>query len=323
MKEAADCGMRGRIGRVSQFIAQPSVIVWLSAAALTVVARFVSKEFLMPRHLLIILRQASGLGILAMGQTIVMFTGGVDLSNGMVVTLVNVVAATMLSGSDDLIVPVIIIALGIGAVVGAANGLIVTKLRISPFVGTLGTYSILRGAAYVYTNGAPKGAVSPFLRFIGNGYVGIVPTTVVAWVGITVIVIVVINNIPFGRYLFAVGSNPRTARLSGVRVHAVTGTAYVLSGIISSAAGLLMLGYIGTGSLSLGDDYNLNSLAAAVLGGTPLTGGAGSLVGSAGGTMFLSVLFSLLRFLGLEFRNQLIVHGAVLIVALFLYSRSK
>ncbi len=299
----------------------PGLIIWLALLLLLLLSWVVAPSFLDPTHLLNVTRQAAGLGIVAIGQTIVLLTGGLDLSVGMTITLVDVVAATILNGKDTLLLPVALLAIGIGMFVGLVNGLLITKLRMPPFVVTLGMYGILRGTAYVYTNGAPKGSMPPTLSLIGNGRIAQIPIQVIIWVVLVVVAALLVRNLPFGRQLYAVGGNARAARLSGVRVDRVVVLAYVLSGLMSALAGLVLAGYIGTGSLSIGNDYNLNSIAAAVLGGTAFTGGVGTIVGSAGGALFLTFVVSLLRFLGLAYRNQLMVQGAILALAIFAYSR--
>lgn len=299
------------------------LMIWFVVAVLILATWIISPSFMKPSHLLNIARQASGLGIVALGQTIVIICGGIDLSNGMVITLVNVIAATILNGKDDLILPVIFITLTIGVLVGAINGILTTKFKIPPFIGTLGMYSILRGIAYVYTNGAPKGSVSPFLRQLGSGYIGPIPTGVIIWLIFVVFGIILVANTPFGRYIYAIGGNKEATRLSGVKTERVIIASYIISGVLSSIAGLILLGYVGTGNLAVGYDYNMNSIASVVIGGTPITGGLGSILGTVGGSFFLAVLISILRFLGLEYRSQLIVQGLVLISAIAIYSSEK
>ncbi len=308
-----------RLGRAVR--GQQASAVWLALVVLVVLARIVSASFLDPRHMLNVVRQASGLGIVAIGQTVVMITGGLDLSNGMVITLVDVVAATTLNGSDHLLLPVLAGCLGIGLLVGLINGLIVTKLRVPPFVVTLGMFSVLKGISYVYTRGAPKGKIPPSLAFVGSGFIGPIPTAVVFWVIISAVCFVVLRRTTLARYLFAVGGNPATARLSGVRVERTVVLAYMASSLLAAIAGFVLAGYIGTGSLSIGDDYNLNSIAASVIGGTSFAGGVGTVLGSVGGSLFLAFLVSFLRFLGLPYSIQLMAQGGTLALAIYIYSR--
>lgn len=313
-------GLKG-IG--NKIASNPSLMIWIVIVIILLLTPLISAGFLDPTHLLNVARKASGLGIVAVGQTFVILTGGLDLSNGMVITLVDVVAATILNGKDTMLVPVIVLCLAIGAMVGLVNGLLITKLKVPPLVGTLGMYGILKGIAYVYTSGAPKGKIPPALRLVGSGFIGPIPIAVFFWIGVTILGVIILRKTLFGRNLYAVGGNRRAARLSGVRVNRVILMAYVSSSLLAAIAGLVLAGYIGTGSLGLGDGYNLNSIAAVVVGGTAFSGGVGTVIGSAGGSLFLAIVFSLLRFLGLSYSNQLVVQGAILAFAIYAHSRAQ
>ncbi len=301
----------------------PGAIIWAAVVALLLLARITSPNFWETKHLLNVARQASALGILAMGQTFVLISGGLDLSNGAVITLVNVVAATMLRGSDARLAETLVLCTGIGVAVGIANGVIITKLRVPPLVVTLGMYSIVRGIAHVYTGGAPKGDISDSLMFVGSGFVGEIPTAIFFWIGFTALGIVILRKTTYGRQLFAVGGNDAASRLSGVHVDRVRIAAYVISSLTAVVAGLILSGYVGTGSLGIGNGRELDSLAAAVIGGTSLSGGTGTVIGTAGGAFFLALLFSFLRFIGLPYSNQLVVQGAILALAAYAHTRTQ
>lgn len=301
----------------------PGAIIWLAVIGLLLIARITSPNFWETTHLLNVARQASALGILAMGQTFVLISGGLDLSNGAVITLVNVVAATMLRGSDEHLAQTLLVCTLIGISVGTANGIIITKLKVPPLVVTLGMYSIVRGTAHVYTEGAPKGDISESLTFVGSGFVGNIPTAIFFWVGFTLLGILVLRKTTYGRQLFAVGGNDKASRLSGIHADRVRIVAYVISSLTAVVAGLILSGYVGTGSLGIGDGRDLDSLAAAVIGGTGLAGGSGTIIGTAGGAFFLALLFSFLRFIGLPYSNQLVVQGGILALAAYAHARSQ
>jgi ribose transport system permease protein len=304
-------------------LGQSQFAVWIAIAAVLLLAGLAAPGFLEVDHLLNVARQVSSLAIITVGQVFVLATGGLDLSNGMVITLVTVLSATLLDGRETYLLPVVLLCLSLGVGVGLFNGLLVTKLRIPPLIGTLGTYGILRGAAYVYTSGAPKGSAPESLKTLGNGYLGIVPLSVLCALVFVALGALLLNRTTFGRRLFVVGANRRTAHLSGIAVDRTIILAYVISGFTAACAGLVVTGYIGVGSLSAGNDYNLNSVAAAVIGGTALVGGAGSIVGAAAGALFLGLVVSLLRFLGLSYSAQLIVQGAILAFAVLAQSRTQ
>lgn len=314
-------GEPGAFTRVVRFFVSQTGAVWLGIAVLMVIAFFVSDSFVTGSHLLNVARQASALAIATVGQVFVIMTGGLDLSNGAVITLISVVASLMLNGSDQFIIPVIIACLSIGAFVGLLNGLMVAKLGIPPLIGTLGMFGILKGIAYVLTDGAPKGAISASVRHLGNGTLAGFPISTLAALAFIAVGGFLLARTIFGRQLAFLGANSSAARLSGVPVSRIIILAYVFSGLSAAFAGLVAVGYTGVGSLSLGEGYNLNSITAAVIGGTSLSGGAGSVVGGAGGVFFLSLLTSLLRFLGLSYSGQLIVQGAILAAAVILQAR--
>ena len=217
----------------------------------------------------------------------------------------------------------LVLCLGIGLAAGLANGLLVTRLKVPPLVVTLGMFSILQGTAYVYTNGTPKGEISPALEFVGTGFVGPIPTAVLFWVGFTILAALILQRTVYGRQLYAVGGNEKASRLSGIHTSRVTILAYVISGFLAAVAGLILSGYIGTGSLTIGDGRNMDSIAAAVVGGTALSGGSGSVMGTAGGALFLALLFSFLRFIGWPYTIQLMMQGVILAVAVYLHVRSQ
>jgi ribose transport system permease protein len=307
--------------RALRFFVTPSGAVWVAIVILLAVAAVASDNFVSGEHLLNVARQAAALCIATVGQVFVILTGGLDLSNGAVITLVSVVASQLLGGSEQYLVPVVVFCLAIGAAVGLFNGLIVAKLGIPPLIGTLGTFGILKGAAYVLTDGAPKGAIPPSIRFLGNGTVAGFPVSTLAALLFVVLGAFLLSRTIFGRQLVFLGANPRAARLSGVPVARIVIFAYVFSGMSAALAGLLAVGYTGVGSLSLGEGYNLDSITAAVIGGTALTGGSGSVVGGAAGVFFLALLTSFLRFLGLSYSGQLVVQGAILAAAVIMQAR--
>lgn len=305
------------------FVGNPGVAIWLVVAALLLVARLISASFWDPNHLLNVLRQASGLGILTLGQTLVILTGGIDLSNGMVITLVDVLAAGILNGKDNLLIPVILLTLGLGSLIGLINGLLITKVKIPPLVCTLGMFGILKGIAYMYTGGAPKGDIPPSLQFIGEGFIGPIPTQVVFLIGFFILIYVLVHRTPYGRKIYAVGGNKRAAYFSGIKTDRIIISVYMVSSILAALTGLILAGYIGTGSLNIGEGLNFNSVAAVVVGGTLFSGGVGSVFGGMGGALFLAILISMLRFLGLPYQNQLMVQGAILAIAIYVQTRSK
>ena len=258
-------------------------------------------------------RQASALGVVALGQALVILGGGIDLSVGSMVTLTNVFAVSIMQGKDENILPAVAVCLLLGLLCGVVNGIGVLKLNIAPFVMTLCTMSILQGVYLFYTGGSPSGNVSPWLKQIGNGFlVGPIPYSTVIWLTLALLVWVVLKFTPYGRKLYAVGSNPKAARLCGIRVERIKFSTYILSSLLAVVAGLLASGYIGTTSLSLGNDYINNSLAAVLIGGNAIEGGKGGVWGCVLGAFFMMLLFALLTMLSIGQVGKLIVQGLII-----------
>ncbi len=269
-------------------------------------------------------RQASALGIVVIGQALVILAGGIDLSVGSVLTLANIVSVSMMMGTDNGFLPIILICLALGALVGAVNGLGVVKLRIAPFVMTLCTMSVVQGIYLVYTGGSPRGSAAPLLRFIGTGYLfDWIPYATIIWLFLAGLAALVLHRTTFGRAIYAAGGNPAAARLSGLSVSWTRVFTYIASGILSSAAGLIMSGYIGTSSMTIGADMVTNSLAAVLIGGNAIEGGRGGIAGVALGAFLTMLLFSLLTMLNLGQVGKLIIQGAIIFIVVAVQSRKR
>ncbi len=298
--------------------------VFLALLVLLLILAVFSPRSVAPGNLLNLLRQGSALGVVALGQTLVLMSGGLDLSLGSTVILSDVLAAMLISGRDERVIPVIFLVLGIGAVIGFINGVLVAYLKITPFIATLGMNFVVYGTALVYSGGAPKGDIPDSMRFWGNGFVaGVLPASALLWLVITLVLAFLMRRTRYGRELIAVGANRRAARLAGVSDANVTLIAYMLSSLSAAAGGLLLVAYVGTGTLEVGTDFLLGSIAATVIGGTPFEGGRGTLWGTFGGILFLMVLYSILTVLALPTSGRRMVEGVIILVALALYARLK
>ncbi len=272
-------------------------------------------------NLLNMVRQGATIGLVAIGQTVVLITGGLDLSVGSVVILADVMAAQMINGQEAMVLPVIALVLAIGAGIGLANGILVTRFRVTPFIATLGTNLIVFGAALVYSGGAPRGSIPESMRFWGNGFIGgVFPAAALIWIAVTIVVALLIGRTTFGRRLVAVGANRRAAYLSGVNDARTVMLAYVFSGFMAAAGGLMLVAFIGVGTLEVGTDFLLGSIAAVVIGGTPFEGGRGTIWGTFGGVLFLTVVYSVLTVLALPTSGRRIVEGLIILGAIYLYS---
>lgn len=269
-------------------------------------------------------RQASALGIVALGQCVVILAGGIDLSVGAVLTLTNIVAASLMAGRNDATLSVSLICLAIGMGIGAFNGIGVTKLKIPPFVMTLCTMSLVQGGYLVYSGGSPRGNAPPNLRALSSGFAfDILPYSTLIWIVLAFVMAFLLRKSTLGRALYSVGGNAKAARLSGISVGSTRLASYIISGAMASVAGLLLTGYIGTGSFSLGADYVNNSLAAVLIGGNAIEGGRGGIAGPMIGAYLLLLLFSLLTMLNLGQVGKLVAQGAIIFIVVASQGRGE
>jgi len=271
-----------------------------------------------------ILLRSISLGIVAMGQTLVILAGSLDLSVAYVISITTVVAASTIDGQASRLPLGIGLVLAIGAVVGLLNGLIITKTKTNPFIATLGMALVLQGILRSGVSAA-KGEVPSSFQALGYKSLGPVPLAVLLLVVVFAVVYFLQRYTAFGAHLYAVGGDVQTARLSGVRSDRVIVTAHVLCSLAAVAAGLFVMARLGTGDPRVGPDgaYDLDSIAAVVVGGTALSGGRGGVAGTLAGVLLLSVLDSVFNSLQVSSFIQQAVRGGVLIVAVAAYAIRK
>jgi ribose transport system permease protein len=275
--------------------------------------------FAEPGPFLAYLKRSAPLVILAAGSYFVLISGNFDLSVGSLVTVMVVVAARLIDGEGDRTWPVILLLLCIGVAVGFTNGFISTILRVPSFITTLGMLLILNGAVFLWTGGAPRGALADNFRSIGReGIDGIPWIEQLPWSVILLFVIggasVMLMRSDFGRQLIATGDNERAARLSGVRVDRVRILAFVLSGTLAAVAGILLAGFGGV-SAQVGKGLEFDAITACVLGGVVLGGGRGSVVAAMAGALTLEALFTWLNLQGISGALEDTVQGVIIIAA--------
>jgi ribose/xylose/arabinose/galactoside ABC-type transport system permease subunit len=297
--------------------------IFIFLAILFVFASIVSPAFLRPQNLTDVLNQAAALGILSIGQTFVILTGrgGLDLSVASVMATAAVLVAKNTGGQNDLLLPVALMCVVFGALVGLANGLLITKRKVPPFMATLGMMIIIQGLRFMYTKGAPKGDFPPFLRYLGRGSLGPIPVSILSLAILTVIAVIVLRKTVFGRQLYAVGGNIDTAYLSGYKTDVIITTTYMVSGVTAAIAGMYLAGWIGIADNWVGKGYELDSIAAVVMGGTSFEGGQGGVLGTIAGVLIIMMLYNLILLLHLPVQAQYIVKGAVIVLAASFYVR--
>ncbi|MEU8116506.1 ABC transporter permease [Micromonospora sp. NPDC048947] len=288
-------------------------------AVLLVLVGIRQPDFLAPQSLMSFLGRSAPIILLAAGQYFVIVSGEFDLSVGSLVTAQVVVAARLIDSDPSRTWPVVLLLLAFGALVGLVNGLITTRLRVPSFITTLGMFLILVGAVYLWSDGAPKGGLSEEFRRFGRRafedvpLLGRVPYALLVLVVLAVAAVLLMRS-DFGRTLVAVGDNPRTAELSGVRVWRTRTFAFILSGLAAAVAAILLGGYSGV-SFQAGAGLEFGAITAVVLGGVALGGGRGAVVGAMLGALTLELLFALMNFYGVSGALRSTVQGGIILLA--------
>lgn len=303
--------------------------IFLIFAVMVLAASMLSPAFVSSTNLINIVRQMSIVGLIALGVTGVIVSGGIDLSSGSVVGLTAVVAASMAqmpgySGAFyrglnlPLIVPVVA-ACVVGALVGAINGGLVAKAHIPPFIATLGTYTAVRGAAMLYTGGRPISNLTDDYNFIGQGDIFGLPVPIIILVVMAVITHVLYAHTKFGKYVYAIGGNEQAARVSGINTSRYKMLIYVYAAFLAGLAGLVVSSRIGSGQPGLGVGYELDAIAAAVIGGTSLSaGGIGTVAGTIVGALIIGVLNNTLDLMNVSAYWQQIIKGCIIVGAVII-----
>ena len=300
--------------------------ILIAFAVLCVVLAIVNDNFLSTRNILNVLRQTSINGILAIGMTFVILARGIDLSVGSVVAFAGIVAASLATTSSTAMVAggpypaalAILVGLGVGAACGAINGAIVARFNVPSFVVTLGMLSAARGLTLLYAEGKPVPNLTEGFRAMGTGAVGGVPMPVVIFALVFVVAWWVLGQSRFGRQVYAVGGNPHAATVSGIPVAGVRPWVFVISGALAGLAGMMLAARTGSALTQAGIAYELDAIAAVVIGGTSLAGGVGRVTGTLIGALLIGVMNNGLDLMGVESYYQQVIKGVLIVAAVML-----
>jgi len=287
---------------------------------LLIVSSFLSSRFLSLPNLLNVLRQVAIVGILAIGQTFVILTAGIDLSVGAILGLCVVLFADILqTQSLAIAIPVGLLC---GGLMGIFNGLGIAYARIPAFIMTLGMLTFWRGIAFICTSGTPIPITDPTYYYVGNGYLGGVPIPSIILLLTLFAAAFVLHLTPFGRCVYAIGSNEDAAHLSGVPTKQYKLLVYTLSGFCAGIAGMVYSSQLSVGTPIAGEGYELDAIAAVVVGGTSLFGGSGSVFRTFVGTLFIGVLANILNLTGVDPFVQQLAKGALIVIAVFVMNQA-
>jgi ribose transport system permease protein len=291
---------------------------------LIVISAILSPHFLNPVNMLNVLRQVALYGILGVGMTFVILTKGIDLSVGSIVAFSGVLGATLMESGMPIAVAVLACLMA-GTLMGAVNGLIISYFRMPAFIMTLGSMVMIRGFGMMLADGGtvnPGKAADSFF-WLGGGYLMGIPTPIYVFVTVCIVSGLVLSYTPFGRAVFAVGSNEEAARLSGINVPLTTFAVYTICGFLASLSGLIFLSRLSVGDPNSGLGLELEAITIAVIGGTSLFGGEGSVIGTIGGAMILAIIANVLNLAGVSPFSQQVVKGAIIVLAVLLETGRK
>lgn len=296
----------------------------LALLVLVIVVTSLNPNFVKLANILNLLRQVSVNALIAFGMTFVIITGGIDLSVGSILALASALAAGMMAMGLPAVL-VIGLAILIGALLGAINGLIITKGHVVPFIATLSTMAIYRGLTLVYTNGNPitgfDGGMA--FQFLGRGYLLGIPMPVVMTAIVFILLYLLLHKMTFGRKAFAIGGNEKAAFISGIHITKVKLAIYAISGAASAIAGLILTSRLNSAQPTAGVAFELDAIAAVVIGGTSMSGGKGRLFGTLVGALIIGTLNNGLNLLGVSSFYQQIVQGIVILIAVLLDRKEK
>lgn len=294
--------------------------------------------FLTGPNLLNVARQSVALGIVAIGQTFVILTGGIDLGVGSVMTLANTLSSSLMVGKlefaqpgaqpayatpvDSMMVPAILVVLAVGLGIGLVNGAIITKFRVAPFIVTLGMMSVVQGVIFLYAPTSIGMATKQF-RWVADGKAGPIPVAFIGFLGLAIIAAIVLRRTALGRHIYAVGGNEEVARLSGVKTNLVKLGVYAICGLSAAAAGLFLTSRMGSGNPLAGTNFELDSIAVVVIGGTSLFGGRGGIGGTIAGVFIIAILANILNLSNIDPFYQQVFKGAIIIAAVAIWTTGR
>jgi inositol transport system permease protein len=311
----------GRLKKTKAFLSKYGI--YFAFLLLTGVLSIISPSFLTASNIIDILRQISVNGIIAVGMTLVIITAGIDLSVGSIVALSAVMATSFAHPGEYPLIVAIMVGLVAGFLCGAINGVLIAKKRLAPFIVTLGMMTAARGMALVYTNGRPVINLSDSYNQIGGGYFLGIPLPVVIFLFVVLFGVFILHYTRFGRYIYAVGGNELAAKVSGINTDTILIAVYAITGALAGLAGIVLSSRVMSASPALGQGYELDAIAAVVIGGTSLMGGVGTIAGTIAGALIIGVMNNGLDMMNVSSYWQQIVKGVIIVMAVLLDRKSK
>jgi ribose transport system permease protein len=298
----------------------PIFVVYALIILFIIIGASNSERFLTERNLGNVARQSAYIGVVALGQMIVVISGGIDLSVGSVVKLTVLLSAILMDGNPDNVAKALILTLGLGLLVGFIHTFLINELKIAPFIVTLASYVILYGVALTVST-TPIGKASRGFLLMYDQKIGPIPVIALFFIVLLLLFMFILQRTRFGKYIYAIGGNLEVAHLSGVPVKLVRYGAYMLCSLLAAITGLLWLMRMGVGDPVIGDGLELHAITAVIIGGTSLFGGRGNVIGTLGGVLLLTVSANLLVMLGVDQFVQGLIQGVIIVAAVALYKQ--
>lgn len=300
-------------------------VSWICLFTIVLLISILSSRFRTFENAKTILRQVSINGILAVGLSFVMISGGIDLSVGPLIGLTATLAGMLMVDYGVPVFPSCLIAIAVATLFGLFNGVSITITKMPPLISTLGMSYVVQGCAYLIHGGLPVRGLPESMQFIGQGYLGPIPVPIVIFVVIAIAGSFILNKTTYGRSIYAMGSNYEASRLAGINVRKIQITVYTVAGLLAGLGGVIMLSRMNAGQPGTGKDTSLDIVVGCILGGVSATGGEGSIIGLIGGVLMIGVLSNGMTILGLNEYYQLLMKGAVLVAAVGFdyYARTK
>jgi len=315
--KAAESGRRD--WGVAELVSRYGIVI--SFLVLFLVLSFLSNNFLTSNNLVNVLRQVSINGVLAVGMTFVILTAGIDLSIGSILALAGAVAASLVTGIDaQPAIFAVIAGVLVGTACGAINGGLIAYFNVPPFVATLGLLSVARGATLLYSGGRPIPNLSPEFRWLGQGAVVGIPAPVIIFAIVFVVAYMTLRYSVYGRRVYAVGGNPRSAKTSGINTRGIVFSVYALMGGLAGLAGVMLTARTTSALPQAGIGYELDAIAAVVIGGTSLTGGIGRITHTLVGVLIIGMISNGLDLMGVSSYYQQIIKGSIIVLAVLIDS---
>ena len=312
-----------------RILSNPVSVPYIALVLVFIVSTIASPDiFPTYSNIMNILRQASIVGVVSIGMTVVLLIGGIDLSVTSIMAITACLLADMMekgvtNGKTGIMIGPVLLVLMIGCLIGLVNGIIIVHRNLEAFIVTLAVNMIVKGIVMVYTKGAPGGKVTEFWSNFGSGFVFGIPCAVILYAIMMIIFIIVLHKTVYGRHIYAIGSNAEAARLTGIKVKSNKILAYVLCGFTAALAGVMLMARVRVGEPNGSTGYDMDALAAAVIGGTSMSGGVGTLAGTLAGVIIMAMVNNILNLVGADPNLQSLIKGVIILVAVIFQKRDK